>query len=134
MIAREYLGKFFLSATLIGSGGCLWADTIPANYSYVIKKANGATLLTIPLGHTLAGFTEVLGNIEEVSTKLLSNYNIVKIVETGEIKLKTAEDQVLIIGRLKTNLRILYPNSTSQVGCLNFQTIKFSYNNSCISV
>jgi len=98
LINNGYIGKM-LSTTLIGSGGN-WGNETVADLSYLSDKANGATMLTIPLAHTLAGVTSVLGSFLELSSKMTSNFNTVKVSETGEVKLKTAEDQIMIIGTL----------------------------------
>jgi len=52
LIADGYGGKV-LSITLVGSGGN-WADETNENLYYLFDKKNGATMLTIPLAHTLA--------------------------------------------------------------------------------
>ncbi len=98
LIAEGYIGDI-LSMTLVGSG-VLFRDTINARYSYVLDKANGATMLAIPLGHTLAGVLEVLGDFKELSAILLNQFKSVEIIETGQIMNKTAEDQILVIGEL----------------------------------
>lgn len=101
LIKEGYVGKV-LSTTLIGSGGpSFTGETISANY-YLSDKKNGATMLTIPVAHTLSGLIKVLGEIEVSSSLLLNNFPIVKIKETGETKPKTTEDQIIVIGRIKS--------------------------------
>jgi predicted dehydrogenase len=104
LIADGYVGRV-LSTTLIGSGGNWGKETI-ADYAYLFDKANGATMLTIPLAHTLVGLTEVLGDIEQVSACMLNNFTEVKITDTGETKPKTAEDQIMLQGKLKSGAAI----------------------------
>ncbi|MDF2551369.1 MAG: Gfo/Idh/MocA family oxidoreductase [Chryseobacterium sp.] len=104
LIKDSFVGKV-LSTTLIGSGGN-WRNETVADLSYLYDKANGATMLTIPLAHTLAGVTTVLGSFSELSSKLTSNFDTVKVLETGDVKSKTAEDQIMIIGTLDNGAAI----------------------------
>lgn len=104
LIRDGYLGKV-LSTTLIGSGGN-WRNETVADLYYLHDKANGANMLTIPLAHTLAGVTSVLGSFSELSSKMTRNFNTVKILETGEVKSKTAEDQIMVIGTLTDGIAI----------------------------
>lgn len=104
LIKDGYVGRV-LSTTLVGSGGP-WADeAIAANY-YLYDKSNGATMLTIPLGHTLAGLTKVLGDFDSLRAKMINNFTSVKLTDSGEIKPKTAEDQIMVFGQLKSGAAI----------------------------
>lgn len=104
LIKDGYLGKV-LSTTLIGSGGN-WRNETVADLYYLYDKANGATMLTIPLAHTLAGVTSVLGNFSELCSKMTSTFTKVKVLETGEVRSKTAEDQILVMGILTNDIPI----------------------------
>ena len=104
LIKDGYIGKV-LSTTLIGSGGS-WSNDTVADLYYLNDKANGATMLTIPLAHTLAGVTSVLGSFSALSSKMTSNFTTVKVLETGEVKSKTAEDQIMVIGTLTNGTAI----------------------------
>ncbi len=104
LIRDGYLGKV-LSTTLIGSGGN-WRNETVADLYYLHDKANGASMLTIPLAHTLAGVTSVLGSFLTLSSKMTSNFTTVKVLETGEVKSKTAEDQIMVIGTLTDGIAI----------------------------
>lgn len=98
LIQEGYVGSV-LSTTLIGSGGS-WGNTTMAGNYYVFDKSNGATMLTIPLAHTLAGLTSVLGGFDTLTARMTSNYTEVTIADTGEVKPKSAEDQIMVIGTL----------------------------------
>jgi Predicted dehydrogenases and related proteins len=104
LIKDGYVGRI-LSTTLIGSGGPWSDETISTNY-YLHDKTNGATMLTIPLAHTLAGLTKVLGGFDTLTAKMTNNFTTVKLTDTGEIKPKTAEDQIMLIGQLKNGAAI----------------------------
>lgn len=105
MIEEGYVRKV-LSTTLIGSGGN-WGSEAISNQYYLFDKANGASMLEIPVIHTLVGLTEVLGDIESISANMFSNFDEVKIKETGELKPKTAEDQIILQGRLKSGAALV---------------------------
>lgn len=105
LIADGYVGQV-LSTTLVGTGGN-WGNTTIEEYYYLFDKANGATMLEIPFMHTIAGLTEVLGNIKSSSTTLFSNFQEVAITETNEIKPKTAADQIMLHGRLESGAAIV---------------------------
>ncbi|MCF1422902.1 Gfo/Idh/MocA family protein [Mangrovimonas futianensis] len=100
LLEDGFVGKV-LSTTLIGTGGN-WANETLSEYYYLFDKENGASMLEIPLTHTLVGLTEVLGGIDKVSANMFSNFDQVKITETGEVKPKTTEDQIMLQGRLKS--------------------------------
>ncbi|MFB6340856.1 Gfo/Idh/MocA family protein [Saccharicrinis sp. FJH62] len=104
LIEDGYVGKV-LSTTLIGSGGN-WGDMATTDSYYLFDKANGADMLNIPLGHTLAGLTSVLGDFETLKAQMFNNFPQVKLTDTGELKPKTAEDQILIAGKLKSGAAV----------------------------
>lgn len=98
LIADGYVGNV-LSTTLVGSGG-QWGAETDAAHAYLYDRTNGANLLTIPLGHTLAGLQEVLGPIDTVSARLINRRKTVHVADTGETIPTTSHDQILIHGTL----------------------------------
>ncbi|TVM30594.1 Gfo/Idh/MocA family protein [Oceanidesulfovibrio marinus] len=100
LIADGYVGEV-LSTSLIGDGGNWGAETI-ADLAYLFDKSNGATMLTIPFGHTMAGLKEVLGDFAEVSGRMLKRRDVVHITDTGETVPTTAEDQIMVHGVLQS--------------------------------
>nr|WP_315224413.1 Gfo/Idh/MocA family oxidoreductase [uncultured Flavobacterium sp.] len=105
LIEDGYIGKV-LSTTLIGSGGNWGSEAISEHY-YLFDKTNGASMLEIPVVHTLVGVTEVLGEIDSISANTFSNFSEVRIQETGEFKAKTTEDQIMLHGRLKSGAALV---------------------------
>ncbi|GAA4328929.1 hypothetical protein GCM10023149_33230 [Mucilaginibacter gynuensis] len=99
LIADGYVGKV-LSTTLIGAGGS-WGNEITEDHYYLYVQASGATLQAIPLTHTLAGLTEVLGGIDQLSARTLTHFDHVKVIETGDLKKKNTPDQIMIHGTLQ---------------------------------
>ena len=98
LIDEGYVGKV-LSTSIIASGWN-WANETVEDLYYLFDNKNGANMLTIPMGHTLAGFTSVLGGFKSLKAEMFSNYKTVKVADTGEEKPKNAEDQIMVIGQL----------------------------------
>lgn len=98
LIAGGYVGKV-LSTTLLGSGGN-WAGETIADYAYLFDAANGATMQSVPLAHTLAAMKDVLGPFAELSGRFVNRFDTVRITDTGETRPKTAPDQVMVHGQL----------------------------------
>jgi len=65
--ANGYVGKV-LSSTLIGSGD-QWSNESTTEYLYLSDRRNGATLLSIPLAHTLAGLRDAPGEVASLSPR-----------------------------------------------------------------
>jgi len=75
-------------------------DTEKKSHAYLLDNTNGATMLTIPVGHALAGLQAVLGDVEEVSAVLATRRSTALVVDSGEKLPVTAPDQVLVSGVL----------------------------------
>lgn len=104
LIAEGYVGEV-LSTTVIGNG-MSWGAEIDQRNTYLLDPSNGATLLTIPFGHTMAAVQNVLGNISQVSARLACRRQSVRVHETNEILPMTAPDQVLVEGILASGAPI----------------------------
>lgn len=104
LIATGFVGDV-LSTTLIGSGRA-WSDEVERRNVYLLDRANGATLLTIPVGHTLAAVRDVLGEVTELSSRLATRRTSARVIETGESVPMTSPDQVLIEGVLASGAPI----------------------------
>jgi predicted dehydrogenase len=108
LIADGFVGDV-LSTTLVGRGGVLQGGgSIPdkKTWGYLLDRSNGATLLTIPLGHTLAVLRDVFGDIAEVSSVLAVRRITAFVVDTGETLPVTAPDQVLVSGMFVSGVPI----------------------------
>lgn len=104
LIADGYVGEV-LSTTLIGSGG-EWSGKTDAAHAYLYDRNNGATLLSIPLGHTLAGMREVLGELGDLSARMFVRRNSAQVADTGETIPSTTHDQVLVQGQLESGAAV----------------------------
>ncbi len=98
LVAEGAIGEV-LSTSLIGSGRIL-GPTVEPRSAYLLDRANGANLLTIPVGHTLAAVREVLGEVTEVSALLANRRSSARVEGTGEVRPMTSHDQVLMQGVL----------------------------------
>jgi predicted dehydrogenase len=108
LIAGGFVGDL-LSTTLVARGGALQgAGSIPdkKTWGYLLDRTNGATLLTIPVGHTLAALRDVFGELEEISAVLSVRRPTALAADTGEILPVTAPDQVLVSGRFVSGVPI----------------------------
>jgi predicted dehydrogenase len=100
LVAGGYVGEV-LSSTLIASGRG-WGAEVPGTAGrYLLDRSNGATMLTIPFGHTLDGVASVLGELEDVSATLATRRTQVRDGESGEVLPMTAADQIAFTGRLE---------------------------------
>jgi predicted dehydrogenase len=100
LIADGFVGEV-LSTTLTARGGG-WGGSIPdkRTSAYLLDRANGVTMLTIPIGHTLAGLRDVLGEIAEVSAVVATRRTTARAADSGETLPMSAPDQVLVSGVL----------------------------------
>ena len=66
----------------------------------MLDRAAGATMLTIPVGHTLAALIDVFGEVVRLSAVLATRRSTALAVDTGETLPMSAPDQVLVSGIL----------------------------------
>jgi predicted dehydrogenase len=100
LISDGYVGEV-LSTTLVGSSG-QWGAETDAAHAYLYDRKNGATLLSIPLGHTLAGMRDVLGGFGDVSARMINRRKTTYVTDTGETIPATTHDQILVHGALES--------------------------------
>lgn len=108
LIADGFVGEV-LSTTLVARGGALQGGgAIPDKkiYAYLLDRTNGATMLTIPVGHTLAVLRDVFGDVAEVSSVLATRRPTALAADTGETLPVSAPDQVLVSGVFATGVPI----------------------------
>ncbi|MET8008881.1 Gfo/Idh/MocA family oxidoreductase [Streptomyces sp. NPDC005271] len=100
LIADGYVGRV-LSTTVVGSGRH-WGPTFDEGSDYLLDRANGATLLSIPFGHTADAVAMVLGEFAEFSATTATVRTEVRHATTGQTLPKTAEDQIAVTGTLES--------------------------------
>jgi len=99
LVEQGYVGEV-LSTTLIGSG-MGWGPTVEPFNAYLNDKKNGATMLSIAVGHTADALCHCLGEVRELSATMAMRRQAFTIAETGESKPMTADDQVAVSGLLE---------------------------------
>jgi predicted dehydrogenase len=100
LIEQGYVGEV-LSTTLIGSG-MGWGSTVEPFNAYLNDKRNGATMLSIAVGHTADALCHCLGEVRELSATMATRRQTFSIAGTGETKPMNAEDQVAFSGLLES--------------------------------
>ncbi|MET0928305.1 MAG: Gfo/Idh/MocA family oxidoreductase [Aeromicrobium sp.] len=101
LVADGYVGEV-LSTTVTGRGMSWGSEIANDAQRYLLDAANGATMLTIPVGHALDAVFHVLGKpVEEtIVSTLATRRGEVLVVETGDTARMTAVDQVAFSGEL----------------------------------
>ncbi len=94
LIEGGYVGDV-LSTSLIGSGMIL-GPTVESRSVYLLDRSNGANMLTIAVGHTLAAIQDVLGSIVDVSARLVNRRTSARVEDEDRTVPMTAHDQVLV--------------------------------------
>jgi predicted dehydrogenase len=97
LLRDGYVGEV-LSTTMIGLS--IPGDVVGQPNAYMLDKTNGANLLTIPVGHSLDLLNYLLGEFAELSAVSDRRRAQITIEETGERTVKTAPDQIAVIGTL----------------------------------
>ncbi len=100
LIAEGYVGEV-LSTSMIASGAA-WGATFSSGDEYLLDRDNGATLLTIPFGHTIDALSMVLGEFTEATAITAVRRPRVANPATGESAAMTAADQVAVTGVLES--------------------------------
>src|SRR5438067_4589920 len=100
LIKQGYVGEV-LSTSLIGSG-LGWGPTVEPFNAYLNDKKNGATMLSIPLGHTADELVHCLGEVREVSATMTVRRKSFTIAGTDEEKPMATDDQVGVTGLLES--------------------------------
>src|SRR6266700_3571232 len=99
LVEQGYVGDL-LSTTLVGSG-MGWGPTVEPFNAYLNDRKNGATMLSIAVGHTADALCHCLGEVRELLATMAMRRQTFTIAGTGESKPMTAEDQVAVSGLLE---------------------------------
>src|SRR5207244_2597435 len=97
LLSDGYVGEV-LSTTMVGLS--VPGDVVGQPNAYMLDEANGANVLTIGVGHSLDILNHVLGEFAELSAVSDLRRPLITIEETGEQIVKTAADQIAVIGTL----------------------------------
>lgn len=100
LLSDGFIGEL-LSTTLVARGGAMQGGgAIPTKktFGYLLDRKNGATMLTVPVGHAIAALTDLFGDLAHVSSVLAVRRPVAIAEDTRESLAVTAPDQVLIVG------------------------------------
>jgi len=97
LLRDGYVGEV-LSTTVVGLS--VLGDVLGQPNAYMLDETNGANVLTIAVGHSLDILSYVLGEFADLSAVSDLRRPLITIEETGERIVKTAADQIAVIGTL----------------------------------
>src|SRR5437763_4771252 len=97
LLSDGYVGEV-LSTTMIGLS--VAGDVVVQPNVYMLDRNNGANLLTVAVGHSLDTLTHVLGEFADLSAVSAIRRPLITIEGTGDQIVKTAVDQIAVIGTL----------------------------------
>ncbi|MEA2522010.1 MAG: hypothetical protein QOI81_1656, partial [Actinomycetota bacterium] len=97
LLSDGYVGEV-LSTTMVGLS--VAGDVIGRPNAYMLDETNGANVLTIAVGHSLDILSYVLGEFADLSAVSDLRRPLITVEETGEQIVKTAPDQIAVIGTL----------------------------------
>jgi predicted dehydrogenase len=100
LVAEGYLGRVLSSTMIVATPN--WGTEFTLSRAYLADRATGATLMTIPGGHSIDALCFCLGEFKEVSSVVATQRKQIRIVETGEMIPMTSPDQVLVSGVLES--------------------------------
>src|SRR5437870_6026866 len=97
LLSDGYVGEV-LSTTMVGLS--VPGGVVVQPNAYMLDRNNGANALTIAVGHSLDALSYVLGEFAALSAVSELRRPLITIEETGEQIVKTAADQIAVIGTL----------------------------------
>jgi predicted dehydrogenase len=101
LLSDGYVGEV-LSTTVVGLS--VPGDVVTQPNAYMLDKTNGANLLTIAVGHSIDVLTHVLGEFAELSAVSDVRRPLITVEGTTEQAVKTAADQIAVIGTLASGV------------------------------
>jgi predicted dehydrogenase len=97
LVSDGYVGEV-LSTSMVGLS--VLGGTLVQPNAYMLDKTNGANVLTVAFGHSLDTLNHVLGEFAELSAVSDLRRPLITIEGTGQQIVKTAPDQIAVIGTL----------------------------------
>lgn len=96
-IAAGQIGTV-LSTSVIGSGGPPWGGVCTSASAYATNRETGASMLSIPFGHTIDALSWVFGDFERLVSTMAIRRPVVSLTDTGATVAATVADQIAISG------------------------------------
>ncbi|MEU7630806.1 Gfo/Idh/MocA family oxidoreductase [Nocardia sp. NPDC049220] len=120
LIERGYIGRV-LATTLIGSGQA-WGPSTDSAHAYLFDARNGATTLSVSIGHALDAVTHVLGDIDSITSTIAVGRDTVRVGDDAVIPV-TAPDQIAITAGLRSGAvaSVFYRGGLSRAGDLRWE-------------
>src|SRR2546422_11169567 len=78
-----------------------WGPTVEPYNAYLNDRMNGATLLSIALGHAADALCSCLGEVRELSATMTMPRKSFTIPDTGESRPRNPDDQACVAGLLR---------------------------------
>jgi predicted dehydrogenase len=101
LLSDGYVGEV-LSTTIVGLS--VPGGSVVQPNAYMLDETNGANALTVAVGHSLDTLNYVLGEFADLSAVSALRRPLITIEETGEQIVKTAADQIAVIGALTSGV------------------------------
>ncbi|MFV0490695.1 MAG: Gfo/Idh/MocA family protein [Pseudorhodobacter sp.] len=100
LIEDGYIGEVL--STTITAQGRSWGATHTdfQNRAYLLDNRNGASMLTIPFGHTIGAVRDVLGDFSTLSAMIENRRKEILLPETDKIVPFDTPDQIAVCGRI----------------------------------
>ena len=102
LLDAGYVGDI-LSTSVVASGGA-WGDAVDAATVYTTDPSNGATMLTIPISHTLNTMSALLGAFRPSYAAFDIRRKQIKIIGTEQLVANKAPDQIAIAGHFENDV------------------------------
>lgn len=99
LIEEGYIGKPLSCTMVVATPN--WGTEFTSSRAYLADRSTGATLMTIPAGHSIDALCFCLGEFKELSSFVATQRPQVKNIDTGETLRMTSPDQVLLNGVLE---------------------------------
>jgi predicted dehydrogenase len=101
LLGNGYVGEV-LSTTILGVS--IAGDVVIQPNVYMLDGNNGANLLTVAVGHSLDALSHVLGEFADLSAVSAIRRPLIIAEGTREQIMKTAPDQIAVIGTLRSGV------------------------------
>jgi predicted dehydrogenase len=104
LIRDGYVGDV-LSTSVIASGR-RWGGEISPETTYLLDPANGATMLTIPFGHTIDAICYCLGEAAHLAAETATRRKTARVSGSEQVLPVGVADQILVSGLLQSGAPI----------------------------
>lgn len=98
LIADHFVGRV-LSTSVVASG-INWGADVIAPYLYLLDSRNGATMLSIPFGHSIDALCWTLGEFEQLNATLTIRRPQVALAGSDQLVVSDVADHVGVTGTL----------------------------------